>query len=279
MRMKNIVMLLVVATLPATGTTYADLSDGLIAHYTFDGNANDSSGYGNDGAVHGAHLTTDRFGNANSAYHFDGVDDYVRVPDDPVLDGMSFLTLSVWVEINGGVHQMEVLNKYGHGDPRSNESYNIGIDGWGPLAVFQYTVQDTYVIKIGNEPLLPGWHHIAGVYTGVEGKLYVDGSLVVLSRDDPDAAGSLNSIANDLLIGCGEENGSLLNFFQGSIDDIRIYDRALTASEVGELNVVPLPGALLLGGIGLSLAGWLCKKNGRDFKSEGKNVVVCNAVA
>ena len=50
---------------------------GLVAHYPFNGNANDESGNGNDGTVVGATLTTDRFGSPNSAYSFDGVDDYI----------------------------------------------------------------------------------------------------------------------------------------------------------------------------------------------------------
>ncbi|MBF0232848.1 MAG: hypothetical protein HQK65_07400 [Desulfamplus sp.] len=53
--------------------------DGLVAEYLFGGNANDSSGNGNHGAVNGATLTTDRFGNSNSAYNFDGVNDYCIV--------------------------------------------------------------------------------------------------------------------------------------------------------------------------------------------------------
>lgn len=97
MKSKNIVTLAMMGMLLATGATFADLSTGLVARYDFGGNANDLSGYGNDGTVHGAALTVDRFGNANSAYGFDGVDDYIRVPDAPQLNGMNSLTLSVWV--------------------------------------------------------------------------------------------------------------------------------------------------------------------------------------
>ena len=54
-----------------------DLSDGLVAYYPFNGNADDESGNGNNGKVNGATLTTDRNGNANSAYDFDGNDDFI----------------------------------------------------------------------------------------------------------------------------------------------------------------------------------------------------------
>lgn len=68
---------------------FGALADGLVAHYKFDGNANDSSGNGNNGVVHGATLTTDRFGNANSAYKFDGEDDWIQVPNSTSLQDVT----------------------------------------------------------------------------------------------------------------------------------------------------------------------------------------------
>jgi hypothetical protein len=236
-------------TLLITGTGYANLNNGLVAWYPFNGSANDESGQGHDGTVYGATLTTDRFGNPNSAYSFDGVDDYVRVPDDPQLDGMNSLTLSVWVKPRGNSQEEEVLNKYNHDTGTyMDDSYNIGIDridGWGPLATFQYATASEKVIKISNAPLpTDPWHHIVGVYTGTKGILYVDGSEVALWRDDPDYPGPLNSTANDLLIGCGERWGSLIKFYNGMIDDVRIYDRALSESEIAALAGIPAVAAI-----------------------------------
>jgi len=235
---------------------WADLSTGLVAHYAFNGNADDVSGNGHDGTVWGATLTIDRFGNPNSAYSFDGLNDYVRIPDDPQLDGMNSLTLALWVKIDGSDHEAEVLNKYLHySGSHLDDSYNIGIDP-GSLAVFQYATGDDYVIKISSAAIpMSSWHHIAGVYTGTEGSIYIDGSRVALSRNDSDPGGPLNSIIDDLLIGCANTGGGLAKFFEGSVDDIRIYNRALTDSEVYDLSVVPAPGAALLGVLGLGYAG------------------------
>jgi hypothetical protein len=235
------------------GTALAELQDGLVAYYPFNGNAIDQTGNGHDGTVHGALLNTDRFGNPNSAYSFDGGDDYVQIPDAQDLGGMSSLTLAVWVKMNGDGLETEVLNKYDHTSSSRHlgGSYNIGIDGWGPLAVFQYATKDDYVIKISNDPLpIDLWHLIVGVYTGTEGSVYVDGSKVTLSRNDPEPAGPLNSITSDLLIGCGESSGSLYHFFSGKIDDVRIYNRALSADEVQQLYTIPEPATLLLLGLG-----------------------------
>ena len=269
MKSKNIVILAMVGMLLATDAAVADLSTGLVARYDFDGNADDLSGYGNDGTVHGAALTADRFGNANSAYDFDGVGDYIRVPDAPQLNGMSSLTLSIWVKTVDADHWSEILNKYNHTGDKLDGSYNLGVDIGGQVA-FQYNTASKYVIKISNDSLpTDSWHHIAGVYTGTQGRIYIDGNLAALSRNDLDSSGLVNSIADDLLIGSGF-NGNLEGFFNGSLDDVRIYNRALSASEGAELNVVPGPGALLLGSIGLSLACWLCQERvGKNPRVKG----------
>lgn len=72
----------------------ADLSDGLVAYFPFNGNANDTSGNGHDGTVFGATLTEDRFGNPDSAYNFDG-DDYIDIPFSPQIEPDIF-SLSLW---------------------------------------------------------------------------------------------------------------------------------------------------------------------------------------
>jgi hypothetical protein len=75
------------------------LGKGLVAYYPFDGNANDESGNGNHGTVRGARLTTDRFGHQDSAYVFDGVDDYIALPDSLDLIDTAF-SISAWVKPN-----------------------------------------------------------------------------------------------------------------------------------------------------------------------------------
>ncbi len=76
---------------------------GLVAYYTFSGNANDESGNGNDGSVSGAVLTTGRKGDADGAYSFNGGSDYISVADDPTLDLTDGLTISVWIYPEGSI--------------------------------------------------------------------------------------------------------------------------------------------------------------------------------
>ena len=75
--------------------SWADINDGLVAHYPFNGNALDESGNGNDGIVHGATLIADRYGNTDSAYHFDGVNDYIYIQYDTSLVPANY-TVVVW---------------------------------------------------------------------------------------------------------------------------------------------------------------------------------------
>ena len=73
----------------------ANLQQGLVAYYPFNGNANDESGNGNNGTVNGATLTEDRFGNANGAYSFDG-NDWIDATDNGFPNGISGYTFSAW---------------------------------------------------------------------------------------------------------------------------------------------------------------------------------------
>jgi len=82
-----------------SGNVLADLNDGLVAYYPFNGNARDESGNFNDGAVNGATLTEDRFGNKESAYSFDGIANKIAIQDAPLLNfGKTELSIAVWIK-------------------------------------------------------------------------------------------------------------------------------------------------------------------------------------
>lgn len=90
-------------TIPKNSLSQSTLNDSLVAHYPFNGNANDISGNGNDGVVNGAILDTNHFGEANMAYKFDGINDYIEVAD-PVSGVLDFPTIefaiSLWIKSN-----------------------------------------------------------------------------------------------------------------------------------------------------------------------------------
>src|SRR5450755_2833851 len=78
-----------------------DITTGLVGYWPFDGNANDVSGNGNNGIVTNAVLTSDRFGNANRAYYFNGSNAYIRVPNAPNLNTGAQLSIAAYIKIQG----------------------------------------------------------------------------------------------------------------------------------------------------------------------------------
>ena len=90
-----------------------DLTNGLVAYYPFNGNADDTSGNGNNGTVIAAVLTTDRLGNANSAYAFNGSTSLITVPDAPSLRVTNDITVSCWVNFSQTNKGVKLVGKGG----------------------------------------------------------------------------------------------------------------------------------------------------------------------
>ena len=103
-----------------------DACDRLVAYYPFNGNADDESGYGNDASVIGATLTADRFGNPESAYSFDGLNDYVKASADNL--PTTERTVSLWFFANSN-DRMVHLGYGGSGPPGT--SWFMGVNAWG----------------------------------------------------------------------------------------------------------------------------------------------------
>jgi len=216
--------------------------NGLIACYPFDGNTNDASGNRNDGTVNGAILTADRFNNPSSAYSFDGVKSFIEVKDSTTLRlNNTDFTLAAWVleKARNSSYQDAILVKRGAGEQ----------DGWlfsllGKLSDFGlgnlfYNVSGGSNPRLQSTTVIPlnSWHHVVFTYVNGQkiGKMYVDGVLSgQTTLPSPNGATS-----NNLFI--GKDSIDLLGgyYFNGNIDDIRIYNRSLTPKEVIELYNEP----------------------------------------
>ncbi len=81
--MKSILLIFLLSIFCSASFSQIDLDNGLVAYYPFNGNANDASGNGNNAVFNNATLTSDRLGVPNSAYYFNGVDNYIRIPNSP----------------------------------------------------------------------------------------------------------------------------------------------------------------------------------------------------
>jgi gliding motility-associated-like protein len=210
------------------------LKTGLVGWWPFCGNANDESGNGNDGLVKGAKLAVDRFGNPNNAYLFNGISDFIQVKDAPKLDLTNSYTLSGWYNTNASnkINQAFI----GKARPGGNSGYHLMVN-----TISQ--VGDT-VIQFGNNNGLglnlgvfvkkttintSGWHFMVGTYDGKEAKLYLDGVLVKTET----AVYTLQNSIEPLFF--GKESNLLGRFFSGIIDEIGIWNRPLSSTEVTTL--------------------------------------------
>ena len=214
----------------------ADLTQGLVAWYPFDGNASDMSGNGNHGTVYGATLGTDRHGVAKRAYSFDGVDDRIELDRGDVIGSGLDLTISVWINSGAGTSG-SIFGEYGKNSSNQyqyarNKLYIssgvISFDQYGPSGGIS-EASDLNSISYGI------WNHVAfsqnssSWFLSISGRVVSSGNEVeVYTSSTPEAA----------LIGARKyevENPSGFNsLFQGFIDDI-IYGRALSEDEIERL--------------------------------------------
>jgi len=205
---------------------------GLIASYTFSGNANDASINGNHGTVNGATLTTDRFGTANSAYLFNGSSQYISIPNSPSLQSATTsLTMNAWINLSGytlvgqpGV--AAILTK--SNSSSSNFMYKMDV-AQTPATIFASTNNFSNYATAPYSFCLNQWYMVTAVLDGTTAFFYVNGTLVGTQA-------FVTSITSDgLPLEIGRDSPGLVEFFNGKLDDIRIYNRALSPCEVAEL--------------------------------------------
>jgi len=250
-----------------------NLEKGLVAYYPFNGNANDESENNNHGKVYGAELTSDRFGNKNQAYFFDGRSDWIEVKSHPSIEPKDEITIVAWFQPHSVKTEwnMVITKRYYNRNPwhsykisssakRGNKwgsSFNL-LNGW--CAIAQKDV-----------PKMNEWTQFICTYDGKEMKLYVDGKL--------DGVFDCNYKLeySNMPLRIGTDTNTPGNKFHGIIDDIRIYNRALNECEVAQLaeskNRKNLKD-VSLNYISTSLQNWKTKdeyETTNDFETRIKN--------
>jgi len=208
-------------------------SNGLVGWWPFNANANDESGNGNNGTVNGATLTTDRINLNNYAYSFSG-NEFISIPNSNTLNS-NYVTISVWFQTSSLSFGSLVYKT----DPSAiNEQYGIVLNYPNPN-------NSIWSIKNGNNCNSPGigwqtltlvqnlsdsiWHNLICTYDGTLSKIYLDNNLI-----------SNSTFSTDIIDACGGEinigKGYNSNYFySGKIDDIGIWNRALTQDEITAL--------------------------------------------
>ena len=198
------------------------LRRGLVAHYTFDGDARDMSGNGNDGRVHDATPAADRFGKANGALRFDGKSAFVDIGARKSLRMRKGFAIAAWVKFDRTPLESGV---FGSASPKAKDGCKLSLGTSG----FQLARSlDDATSLVLEEPLpFDRWHYVVASWNGHEAILVVNGEYV----GDVEFEGRLPD-ASANWIGKSRE---ALGYMKGVIDDVRIYSRALTEIEMEEL--------------------------------------------
>ncbi|MCK4282723.1 MAG: hypothetical protein KAX44_00275 [Candidatus Brocadiae bacterium] len=220
----SVAIALLVSASPANAD---DADKGLVLHYPFHGHMKDVSGSNNHGASpessHPA-LTKDRFGESDCAYLFDGKDDYIQL-DNPV-SGFPF-SINAWVMTSntgeGGVVSLAYTGSNGR-------YYLMGIREGKACLVANNAASSR--LDSGTSIADGQWHMLTAVFVSdTNRRLYVDGVPAASSTEPVSYYGSANKMSIGRL-----ERHSPSDYFNGSIDDVRIYDRQLTDEEVQALS-------------------------------------------
>jgi len=237
--------ILLVLLLSYLGIAYGDIQEGLVAYYPFNGNVNDESGNGHNGIkMNGVTLTNDRFGNPDSAYFFDGKDDYIRIIDHDSFELANVKTIGGWIKKANSYSNYAIITKYKNDTPDEN-GWIVGTYKDDNLTIINSWFKGLEGERTGyvkQEFIFEKWYFFCVTISGnepvVQMDLYVNGNKVdstELSTNEYFSVGN----QNDVLIGAcyGKTSGYISNssYFYGIIDDIRIYNRALSEIEIKQL--------------------------------------------
>jgi hypothetical protein len=207
-------------------------TNGLVAYYPNNGNANDQTANGNHGTVNGATLTSDRYSNPYSAYSFDGINDdisgstnnwpYYKLPR----------TISLWCTLHTLVGESSSNHILDYGLTQVNNANQITfeyVSGVGKTISYGAYFN---AVSVSFDYNFDTWYNIVGTFDGTVASLYINGSLYA-QQDKND----WNTLPGNFRLGSLD---NWISWWNGKVDDIRIYNRVLSADEILSLyNEIP----------------------------------------
>ena len=242
-------------------------TNGLVGYWPFNGNANDASGNGHHGTVNGATLSTDKNGNTNNSYLFNGTGAYISIGlfNTPPISN-STATISAWVKTSAtNTDAMSVVVSRGSGptglyvQPGNQVTGTYGDSGGG-----FHNADATCSIKDGQ------WHHLVMTYDNISKKVYNDGVLIAEGTE------AISLLINGTLE-FGRDN-PYARFFNGQLDDIAIYSRALSQQEITALysgnTATTIPSYIPTNGL---VGYWPFDGNANDESGNGNNGTINGA--
>lgn len=222
---------------PATLTvTTPAVQTGLIAWYPFNGNANDATGNGHHGSVSGAVLATDRLGAANSAYRFNGQQQRITVPPSGQFEFTDAMTVAAWIQ-RSELGRVDAIIGKDANQPGGTAHFEFYIDTTNRLN-FHFWLPGWTRLTATSVSMDTNWHHVAATYDRSKMSLYLDG-LKVAEKSETAA---MKATGEGLQIG-EKQSSSPFDYFKGRMDEVRIYNYAVSQTAVQELYNQSLPSA------------------------------------
>jgi hypothetical protein len=247
----------------------SNLSAGLIAYWSCDNTAYDLSGHGHNGSLNNITVTTDRFGYPRGAYYFNGSSSYISVPDAAELRlGNTDFTLNAWVRLDAynSSFGSSILVKRFSGI-NNGWVWTITGNSSSPVGVLSYGPGGGNANAFGNTVIGTGtWAMVTSIYNLASQSLsiYVNG---VLDRTVTGILPANASVTAALYIGRDDPSTGTSYFFQGALDEIRMYNRAINSTELQQLYTatsVPTPSSGLV-------AYWPLIQTASDLSGQGHN--------
>ncbi len=207
-------------------TITSSLLSGLVAWYPLNGSANDATSNGNNGSINGAISIAGQNGQSNGAYSFNGSSNYID-SNTKLPSVTSSMTISAWIKPSSS--QVQYANIWGNhanyfGVYMEQNSTTVNQYAWGYGTGSGWFTTGTFNLTAGS------WQHVVAVKDSQYCRIYINGAEQTVSRVSC-GTNIAPSTTTDFIIG----QGFAARYFNGAIDDVRIYNRALSASEVSAL--------------------------------------------
>ncbi len=236
---------------------------GLVGWWPLNGNANDYSGQGNNGANSGVVYTLASSGFPTmSASNFNGQSSYISIPFSAALDSGSKYTVSAWVKTTSSAANQLVYSAWAG----ASTGYQVSVNsGNAVILVGSGAISATVPINNGN------WQNVIGVFSsGGTGYVYVNGAQV--------ASGSTNSIteSGSSQIGVQYTGSAYNDYFNGIISNVQVYNTAFSVAQANTLYKAGIDGAPL-NGAGI-VGWWLLNGNANDYSRNGNVGMPTNVV-
>jgi hypothetical protein len=204
---------------------------GMVGYWHMDGNSTDSSGNNNNGTGTAVTYGT-AYGKFGQGASFNGSNSYVNIPNNASLNVSGGISMAAWIKTSGTNNYSGIVQKF---VDSNNTGWGLSYHTGGAVRA-DFGNGSSYIVAAssGVNVVDNVWHFLVATYDGSTAKIYVDGVL----RGSVAGSGYLTNNTRNLGIGEDSDGGGG-RYFNGLIDEVRIYNRALSASEISALYTYP----------------------------------------